>query len=208
MSANQGPPPPSSLQPQQPSTPARAQAPAGSVAQPGNEEIIYYGPAKQGAYVFDYVKWIFASVAAGVLGWGLGHIALFQSWPLWVLSLIGLPGLLWTFLRHTTTRYKITLRRIEFERGVLSKTVDSLELWRVLDVKYSQSLWDRIVGVARVTVSSTDQSTPELALYGLPNPRELFERLRDAVQLARHSNRPMELVGDGHGLEHGHFEQQ
>lgn len=180
--------------------PARAQAPAGSVAQPGNEELIYYGPAKHGAYGWDYAKWGLASVAAGVLASLLGRIELFQSWPLWVLSFVGLPGIVWTFLRHSTTRYKITLRRIELERGVLSKNVDSLELWRVLDVKYTQSLWDRILGVAKVTVMSTDQSTPELLLYGMPNARELFERLREAVQAARHTNRPMELVGDGHGM--------
>ena len=186
--------------------PARAQAPAGSVAQPGSEELIYFGPAKHGAYGWDYAKWVLASIAAGVLATLLGSIALFQSWPLWVLSFVGLPGILWTFLKHSTTRYKITLRRIEFEKGILSKSVDSLELWRVLDVKFSQNLWDRMLGVARVTVMSTDQSTPELAPYGLPNARELFERHRDAVQIARHSNRPMELVGDGHSLEHvGHI---
>ncbi|MFO0631949.1 MAG: PH domain-containing protein [Nannocystaceae bacterium] len=200
MQPTQG--PPQSPAPQTPPGPpaARAQAPAGSVAQPGSEELIYYGPAKHGAYAFDYAKWVLASIAAGVLGSLLARISLFQSWPLWLLSFIGIPGMVWTFLRHATTRYKITLRRIEFERGVLSKTVDSLELWRVLDVKYNQSLWDRIMGVARVTVMSTDQSTPELPLYGLPNSRELFERLRDAVQLARHSNRPMELV-DGHAVD-------
>lgn len=188
-----------------PVAPARAHAPAGSVAQPGSEELIFHGPAKHQAYAWDYVKWVLVSVAAGVFATLLGYIDLFASWPLWLLSFIGLPGMLWTFLRHSTTRYKITLRRIELESGVLSKSLDSLELWRVLDVKYSQNLWDRILGVARVTVMSTDQSTPELSLYGLPNARELFERLRDAVQVARHSNRPMELVGDAHGMEHvGH----
>ena len=192
--------------PGQAPAPARAQAPAGSVAQPGSEELLYYGPAKHRAYALDYVKWALASVAGGVLAYLLGLIELFQSWPLWVLSFIGLPGMLWTFLRHSTTRYRISLRRIEFERCILSKSLDSLELWRVLDVKYSQNIWDRMLGVARVTVMSTDQSTPELCLYGLPGSRELFEKLRDAVQLARHTNRPMELVGDAHGMvEHvGH----
>ena len=38
-----------------------------------------------------------------------------------------------------------------------------------------------------------------LELHGLPGHRELFEKLRDAVQDARQTNRPMELVGDEHG---------
>jgi uncharacterized membrane protein YdbT with pleckstrin-like domain len=181
--------------------PARAQAPAGSVAQPGNEELLYFGPAKHGAYAWDYLKWVLAGVAGGTAGFFLGKISIFQTWPLWVLSMIGIPGMIWTFFKHATTRFKLTLRRIELEKGVLSKTVDSLELWRVLDVRYTQSIFDRMLGVAKVTVMSTDQTSPELVLYGLPNARALFERLRDAVQIARHSNRPMELVG-----EHGHLE--
>jgi uncharacterized membrane protein YdbT with pleckstrin-like domain len=179
--------------------PARAQAPAGSVAQPGSEELLYHGPARHGALAWDYLKWVLVGIAGGGIAFGLRQIEFFATWPLWPLSLIGIPGLIWTFFKHATTRYKITLRRIEIEHGVLSKTVDSLELWRVLDVRYNQSLFDRILGVARITVMSTDQSSPELALYGLPNARALFERLRDAVQLARHSNRPMELVGGDHG---------
>ncbi|MCA9698301.1 MAG: PH domain-containing protein, partial [Myxococcales bacterium] len=47
---------------------------------------------------------------------------------------------------------------VETEHGVLSKTVDSLELWRVLDVKYNQSLIDRIFDNGRITLVSTDQS--------------------------------------------------
>lgn len=195
MATTSGPP----NQPPPGQAPARAQAPAGSVAQPGSEELLYYGPARHGAYAWDYLKWLLAGVAGGTAGFFLGKIAIFQTWPLWVLSLIGIPGVIWTFFKHATTRYKLTLRRIELEKGVLSKTVDSLELWRVLDVRYTQSVFDRILGVAKVTVMSTDQTSPELVLYGLPNARALFERLRDAVQLARHSNRPMELVGGDHG---------
>lgn len=181
--------------PDQPPKPM-AQAPVGSLAQPGAEEIIYFGPAKHGALAWDYTKWILASVAGGFAGYFLRKIDFFATWPMWPLAFIGIPGLIWTFLRHATSRYKITLRRIEVERGVLAKTVESLELWRVLDVKYTQSILDRVLGVAKVTVMSTDQTTPELLLYGLPNARALFERLRDAVQVARHTNRPMELVGE------------
>jgi hypothetical protein len=39
-------------------------------------------------------------------------------------------------------------------------------------------------------------------IAGLPNAREIFERMRDAVQVARHTSRPMELVGDHGMMEH------
>ena len=115
--------------------------------------------------------------------------------------LVGVPGLLWTYLTHITSKFKITRRRVETEKGIIAKKVDSLELWRVLDVQYEQSLLDRIFGIAKIKLMGTDQSDPVLELHGMPEHRQLFETLRDAVQDARHTNRPMELVPGQH--EHG-----
>ena len=53
----------------------------------------------------------------------------------------------------------------------------------------------------RIKPIDTDQTNPELLLHGLPNHRVLFEQLRDAVQAARQTNRPMELV-PGQGMGH------
>ncbi len=189
------------MQPPQPGQPApqppraQAQHPAGSHAQPGHDEVLYEGVMRHTASVGSYLKWTLASVLGGVGGYFLGKIEFFADWPLWLLGLVGIPGLVWTFLNHISTRYKITARRVEYERGVLSKNVDSLELWRVLDVRFKQNLIDRMLGNASVVLIGTDQTDPEFELYGLPDARRLFEQLRDAVQAARHTSRPMEMVG-------------
>ena len=177
-----------------------AQPPQGSLAKPGSGEVLYQGIAKHSASLGGYFKWAGASILAGAAAIAVHSFA--PTVPGWILGLfwlVGLPGLLITYLVHTSTKFKVTARRVETEHGVLSKTVDSLELWRVLDVKYNQSLIDRIFDNGRITLVSTDQSHPSLELHGLPGHRELFEKLRDAVQDARQTNRPMELVGDEHG---------
>ena len=190
------------MEPQSPS-PAQARPPAGSSAGP-NDDVIYEGLSRHSASIAGYTKWVLVTIVGITLAVLLGKIQFFASMPLWVLSLVGLPGMLLVFLRHATTRYKITLRRVETEKGIISKHVDSLELWRVLDVRYSQTLFDRLTGNGRVLLVGTDKSDPELLLYGLPNHRQLFERLRDAVQAARQTSRPMELVGqDGHAEDMG-----
>jgi uncharacterized membrane protein YdbT with pleckstrin-like domain len=186
----------------------QAQPPAGSTPQPGAEEIIFEGIARHTASAWGYIKWTLAAIAGGFGAYLLQRIEFFATWPLWLLSFVGLPGIVWTFLRHITTKYKITLRRVEFERGVIAKHVDSLELWRVLDVRYSASVLDRMLGNASVTLIGTDKTDPELELYGLPNSRQLFERLRDAVQQARHTSRPMEVVGEHGALENIGMEHQ
>jgi uncharacterized membrane protein YdbT with pleckstrin-like domain len=164
---------------------------------PNQSEVLYQGVAKHSVSIPAYTKWVLVSVFLGTVGYFAAKIEFFSTWPLWVLGLLGLPGMFVVFLRHLTTKFKITLRRVETERGIISKEVNSLELWRVLDVKYGQSLFDRLTGNGRVILESTDKSDPRLELHGLPNHRQVFEQLREAVQSARQTGRPMELVGQG-----------
>ncbi len=167
---------------------------------PSGEQTLYEGVRKHSASWWDYSKWFLVMGVGSTAGGFAQRIEFFSQWPMWLLGLVGIPGVLFAYLRHATTKYKITTRRVEFERGVVSKDVDSLELWRVLDVRYNQGLVDRVLGNATVTLVGTDQSDPELAMHGLPNHRQLFEQLRDAVQAARSRGRPMEMVGqDGFG---------
>jgi hypothetical protein len=187
---------------QQPGQQNRAVAapPQGSMAQPGSGDVLYEGVARHSASLASYLKWGLVSIGAGALAIGIHKM----DWgaPGWLLGLFwlaGVPGLLWTYLTVISSKYKISLRRVETEHGVLAKKVESLELWRVLDVEYTQTVLDRMLDNGRIRLVSTDQTNPELILHGMPDHRKLFELLRDAVQAARHTNRPMELV-PGHDL--------
>jgi uncharacterized membrane protein YdbT with pleckstrin-like domain len=190
------------MQPQSPNSPS-ARPPQGSTAGP-QSDVIYEGVARHSVSLPGYIKWVLASIAGATAGVFLGKIEFFSTWPLWLLGLVGLPGMLVVFLAHVTTKYKISLRRVETERGIITKRVESLELWRVLDLKYTQSIFDRLTGNGRITLESTDKSDPRLDLHGIPEHRKVFEQLREAVQAARHTSRPMELVGtDGHADDLG-----
>src|SRR5947208_335615 len=80
-----------------------------------------------------------------------------------------------------STRYRITNYRIDHERGLLSKNIDTLELWHVEDIHFHQSLIDRLVNTGDITVLSHDDTTPRLELNGVPNPRPLFESLKQRI---------------------------
>ena len=117
------------------------------------------------------------------------------SWKAWFwayvgavvtsLFLVGLPWLARLHLVRMSTRYRITSRTIDYEVGVFSKTIETLQLWRVRDLDFHQSLIERMLGVARIHVFTKDVTDPELVLRGLPASREIFGRLKEAVELAR-----------------------
>jgi len=106
-----------------------------------------------------------------------------MKWSAWTLLAI-IPAILIILapvISAKSIRYRITNYRIDFERGVVSKRIDTLELWHVEDIQFYQSLSDRILDVGSITVLSHDDSTPRLVMHGLPNPRPLFESLKQRV---------------------------
>ncbi len=88
-------------------------------------------------------------------------------------------------LVRRSTKFRVTNTVIETERGLFSKNIDVLQLWRCRDVRYRQSLFDRILGIAHIDVFAQDASTPHLEIVGMPASRQLFEQLRDSIELQR-----------------------
>ncbi len=81
--------------------------------------------------------------------------------------------------------FRVTNANIEYERGLFAKRIDVTALWRVRDVSYKQTLVDRILGIAHIEVVAADASTPSFEMVGLPASRQLFENLRDSIEMQR-----------------------
>ncbi len=90
--------------------------------------------------------------------------------------------------------FRVSTTNIEFEYGILSKKIDVLELWRCRDVRYKQSLLDRILRIAAIEVYTADVTTPHLEIEGLPASRQLFEKIRDAIEIQRQSRNVYGIV--------------
>lgn len=117
------------------------------------------------------------------------------SWKAWFWSYVAacilsvvVVGLVWILalhLKRKSSRYRLTDRTIDYETGVFSKQIETLQLWRVQDLDFQQSLFERVLGIARIRVFTKDVTDPELTLRGLPASREIFDKLKDAAELAR-----------------------
>ena len=80
------------------------------------------------------------------------------------------------------TRYALSEDRLFLKRGFLNVHQDEIVLYRVRDLRVSQSLWQRVFGVGTVTVISTDKSIPELALKNIRQPNEVKELIHEYVE--------------------------
>ena len=75
---------------------------------------------------------------------------------------------------------RITNDRIEMEEGVFSRSLHNLDLWRVQDLGFNQGLIERILGLGRVLVLSSDKDTPTISVGPIYHARDLYNKLKSA----------------------------
>ncbi len=142
------------------------------------EEVYFNGSPKLRGEIFTFS--IYALVGIG-LAVG-GYFGFRVAW--WLGLALVLAGACMFFVPLILTksvRYRISNYRVDVESGIFSRNIDTLELWHVEDIKLHQSLSDRILGVGRIIIVSADQTTPRLELRDLPDPRPLFEQMKQRI---------------------------
>ena len=104
-----------------------------------------------------------------------------------VLTLVLLPvGVaLWRWLVTMSTRYTLTDQRLILRRGVLGRTTDYVELYRVKDSHYAQSFFERLLGLGTITLRTTQDSAPLVLLAGMSGPESLWNQIRGLVEARR-----------------------
>ena len=159
-------------------------APGPHAAEEADDEVVYYtgSPLLRGE-LGKLVLWTVVGVGliAGPVAWYFVDEASFVWWVALIGVGLGVLALLIPSVLVRRTHYRITNYRIDYERGLLSKDIDTLELWHVNDISFRQSLTDRLFGVGTITVDSDDRSTPRLELKSLADPRPLYEQLKQRV---------------------------
>lgn len=101
----------------------------------------------------------------------------------------------WRYLVVRTIRYELTSQRFRVSWGVLFRKTEELELYRVKDTAFSQSFFQLIFGLATVSMSSSDTSTPQTSIESIPagKAKELREEIRNLVEELRDRKRVREI---------------
>ena len=150
---------------------------------PGDEEVVYFqgrpmlraDQAKASLWLLIGIGLIALPICAKLFDWKW-HWALTVICVAVALTVIIVP---WVKLR--ATRYRISNYRIDYERGILKKKIDTLELWHVDDISFEQGIVDRMFNVGSILIVSSDRSNPRLELHGIPNPRAIFDSLKQRI---------------------------
>jgi len=141
-----------------------------------------------------------ATVLLGIAGFALmiGKGGDWGAWPLLLTALAGLAVLLkWT--ENMAAKYEITPDRLIVRRGIVFKSIDEIELYRVKDVRMNFSLLNQTAGIGTIRVLSSDETTRlgELIMRHIACAEERRETLRRLVDAAR-QRRGVREIDMGH----------
>lgn len=115
-----------------------------------------------------------------------GSIADVKYNPLyWVFTICTLGiFLIALYLKRVYRTYVLTNQRLIIISGIISKNVDEIELFRIIDSSAEQSLIDIWANIGTIYVNSTDL-TGRIRMVKIPNPHFVRDSMRQAYTLAR-----------------------
>src|SRR3954470_25028591 len=127
-----------------------------------------------------------AGVAIAALRYGIYFLGLVA---------ISLLIVLWRWFENMAAKYEITEERLIIRRGILSKSIDEIELYRIKDIRIDFSLINQLAGIGRLTIGSSDETTRsgDLVIAGIDRAQERRETLRRLVDAARQKRRVREI---------------
>ncbi len=119
-------------------------------------------------------------------GWLKGS---FAGWATVALCLVGVGFIILAvrWIGNKATLYEVTEDRIVLYRGIVRKSIDEIELYRVKDVRLDYSIVNQISGIGTLTITSSDETTRggALVIRDVEYARERREKLRELVSNAR-----------------------
>jgi uncharacterized membrane protein YdbT with pleckstrin-like domain len=127
-----------------------------------------------------------AGIAVAALGYGFYFLGL---------TAVALLIIAWRWFENMAAKYEITEERLIIRRGIISKSIDEVELYRIKDIRIDFSLINQIAGVGRLSIASSDETTRggDLVIAGIERAQERRETLRRLVDAARQKRRVREI---------------
>ncbi len=96
--------------------------------------------------------------------------------------ILGMPI---SFTRYSLVTNGYEWTKIFVKTGVLSTTIEEINLYRIYDIKITQSLGQKMFGVGTITLYSNDVTSPLTELINIKNPYKVRNLLAERIERAR-----------------------
>ncbi len=102
------------------------------------------------------------------------------------------------------TIYSFSNNKFYLKKGLLTTHSEEILLYRILDLQFKQTLWQKIFGVGTITLTTADKSTPILEIKSIKTPDRVRKALSNLVEQRRDEKRVTgkEMFGAA-GMFHG-----
>lgn len=128
---------------------------------------------------------------------GIAGAVLVPDWGIYLpgLTALALLIVLVKWIQNLAATFEITPERLLIRRGIIFKSIDEVELYRVKDVRIDFTLLNQWANIGTITVSSSDETTRagDLVLPHVENAQDRREQLRRLVDTARQQRRVREI---------------
>jgi hypothetical protein len=114
-------------------------------------------------------------------------------WFVACLLVIPIPWAIWAWLKVKCRVYTLTTERLLIADGVLNKSQETLELYRVRDQQVTEPFILRLFGLQNIHLLATDLTTESVVLDYIPKTAGLPDLLRKHVEECRMRKRVREV---------------
>lgn len=150
------------------------------------EEELWNGGYSAKAMVGTWILLGIVSVGTLILPFFLAFLA-FLTVPisLGLIVVIWLVGAVVYGVRRFGVHYELTSQRFIHQTGILTRNTDRIEVIDIDDVSFTQGPVQRMLGVGRITITSSDRSHPLLHMIGIADVKNVAGVIDDVRRKER-----------------------
>jgi len=144
------------------------------------EKVIFEGHPSWRSILSFYIKGLLIAILAGVIV----HFVADGFGPVFgVVLAIFVVVVIVGFVKRIATDYRITDRRLNIKRGIISREVQETRLERVQNVNYNQGILERILQIGDVDFDTAASGDYDFTFAGVAQPEEVTRKVDQAVAL-------------------------
>jgi membrane protein YdbS with pleckstrin-like domain len=138
----------------------------------GAAEVLYEGPGSQIQNLGIYAVCVLISILGFAISATRGVIVV-GFIVLGVCCLLAAVG----YMKVAYRRYRISTGRMEVQSGVITTKTENVLMIRVKDIRFRQTISDRLFGLGTIDVLSSDEIEPDLTFCAIPDAKRIYQAL-------------------------------